>query len=66
MFPLLQVGSVALQIPGLILLICLWFGMNVAEKEAIRQKRPSEFVYGLTMFGLLGGIFGARLWYVGR
>jgi phosphatidylglycerol:prolipoprotein diacylglycerol transferase len=66
MFPLLQLGSFALQVPGVILLAGLWIGLNVAEKEAVRQKRPSELVYGLVMAALAGGILGARLWYVGR
>ncbi len=66
MFPLLQLGPFALPVPGVILLISLWIGLNVAEKEALRQKRPSELVYGLVMAGLIGGIVGARLWYVGR
>lgn len=66
MFPLLQLGSVAVQVPGLILLAGLWIGLNVAEREAARQKRPSDIVYGLVMAAIIGGVFGARLWYVGR
>ncbi|GAB4262616.1 MAG: prolipoprotein diacylglyceryl transferase [Candidatus Promineifilaceae bacterium] len=66
MFPLLQLGPVALQVPGLILLAGLWIGLNVSEKEAVRQKRPSDIVYGLVMAAITGGILGARLWYVGR
>ncbi len=66
MFPLLQLGPVAVQVPGLILLAGLWIGLNVSEKEAVRQKQPPELVYGLIMAALIGGILGARLWYVGR
>ena len=66
MFPLLQYGQYALPVSGVILLITLWIGLNVAEKEAVRQKRPSDLVYGLVMAALVGGILGARLWYVGR
>lgn len=66
MFPLLQFGPFALPVPGVLLIISLWLALNAAEKEALRQKRPSDFVYNLTIFGLVGGILGARLWYVGR
>lgn len=66
MFPLFQIGPYALPVAGVTLLVSLWIGLNVAEKEAERQKRPSEIVYGLIMAGLVGGILGARLWYVGR
>lgn len=66
MFPLLQFGPIAIQVPGLVLLAGLWLGLNLAEKEAVRQKQPPEPVYGLVMAALVGGILGARLWYVGR
>ncbi|RME07214.1 MAG: hypothetical protein D6816_06900 [Bacteroidetes bacterium] len=66
MFPLLQLGPVAVQVPGLILLAGFWIGLNVSEKEAVRQKRPSELVYNLIMPALAVGLVGARLWYVGR
>ncbi len=66
MFPLLQLGPVALQVPGLILLITLWFSLTVAEKEAKRLNQPHDAVYGLVMTALVGGVIGARLWYVAR
>ncbi|MFQ5433280.1 MAG: prolipoprotein diacylglyceryl transferase [Anaerolineae bacterium] len=66
MFPLLQLGPIAIQVPGLILLIAVWLGLTLSEKEAIRQKRPSEPIYGLVMTGIVGGVLGAKLWYVGR
>jgi phosphatidylglycerol:prolipoprotein diacylglycerol transferase len=66
MFPLFQIGSVAIQVPGLILLLALWIGLNIAEKEAKRRNQPPEEVYGLIMIALLGGIIGGRLWYVVR
>ena len=66
MFPLWQLGSFALEVPGVILLASLWIGLNVAEKEAVRQKWAPQLVYGLFMAALAGGILGARLWYVGR
>lgn len=66
MFPLLQLGPYALQVPGLILIASLWLGLNVSEKEAKRQKYPPEVIYSLVFYALIAGIIGARLWYVGR
>ncbi len=66
MFPLLQLGPVALQVPGMILLVTLWFSLTVAEKEAKRLGQPHDAAYGLVMTALVGGIIGARLWYVAR
>ncbi len=65
MYPLLQLGPVALQVPGLILLITLWGSLNLMEKEAKRLQQPPEAVYGLSTTALIGGVIGARLWYVG-
>jgi phosphatidylglycerol---prolipoprotein diacylglyceryl transferase len=66
MFPLLQLGPIALQVPGLFLLLALWIGVSVSEKEAIRQNRSPELIYGLFTSIVVSGILGAKLWYVGR
>lgn len=66
MFPLLQLGSYALPLPGVILLAAMWIGLSLAEKEARRQNRPPEPLYGLVMFFLIGGALGARLGYAVR
>jgi phosphatidylglycerol:prolipoprotein diacylglycerol transferase len=66
MYPLLQLGPYALQVPGLILIVSLWLSLNVAEKEAKRQKYPSDVIYSLVFYPLIASIIGARLWYVGR
>ena len=66
MYPLLQLGPIAIQVPGLILVLATWLGLSLSEKEAVRQKRPPEPLYGLVMTGIISGILGAKLWYVGR
>lgn len=66
MFPLLQLGPYALQVPGLILIVSLWLGLNVAEKEAKREKYRPEIIYSLVFVALIAGIIGARMLYVGR
>ncbi len=63
MFPILQIGPVALQAPGLILLISLWIGITLAEKSAKLHGLSAENLSNLILIALLSGIIGARLIY---
>ncbi len=60
MFPLLQLGSYALQVPGLILIASLWLSLVVAEKEANRQKYRPEIIYTLVFLALISDIADSR------
>jgi prolipoprotein diacylglyceryl transferase len=51
---------------SLTLLIGLWTGITLAEKEARRLKFAKDQIYNLTFVGLLAGIVGARLVYAAR
>jgi phosphatidylglycerol:prolipoprotein diacylglycerol transferase len=64
MIPVLQVGPVSLQAPGLILLMGLWFGLIVAERLAPRFGANPNQVYNLVFAALIAGLLGARLSYV--
>ncbi len=69
MFPILQVGPLAIQVPGLILLAGLWVGLNLSERFI--QTRSERFVgpddiSKLTLIGLITAFLGARLGYVLR
>lgn len=67
MLPILQIGPLAIQTPGLILLLGLWFGLTLAEKLAqSEQKVDPAGIYNLALTALLAGIVGARLFYVAR
>jgi len=68
MFPVLQIGSLALPVPGLALLLGVWIGLWLAakRKEAARLKLNPEAVYNLAFIGLAAGLIGARLAYVAR
>lgn len=66
MFPLLQLGPLALRLPGLFLLSGLWLGLRLVEKESRRQKLPTVTIYNLVFYGVVAGVIGARLWYAGR
>ncbi len=66
MFPILQIGPLAIQAPGLFLLAGAWVALNVVEREAPRYKTSAAVVSNLILIGLLAGILGARLWYAIR
>ncbi len=66
MFPILQLGPLAIQVPGLALLIGVWVGLALAEKEATRLKLNPDAVYSLAFTGLVAGVIGARLAYAAR
>lgn len=66
MLPTLQVGPLAVQTPGLIILVGVWLGLNLAERWAVRHGLRGEQVYNLTFTMLIAGLMGARLAYVVR
>jgi phosphatidylglycerol:prolipoprotein diacylglycerol transferase len=68
MLPVLQIGSVAIPVPGLALLIGVWVALWLAasRKEAIRLKLNPDTIYRLAFSGLVAGLIGARLAYVAR
>jgi phosphatidylglycerol:prolipoprotein diacylglycerol transferase len=66
MLPILNVGPLAIQMPGLLLLAGVWLGSIAAEKEAQRRSVSAEAVTNLIFFGLLAGVVGARLGYALR
>jgi phosphatidylglycerol:prolipoprotein diacylglycerol transferase len=66
MVPVLQVGPLALPVPGLTLLIGVWIGLWLAEREAVRLRLDPGAVYNLAFIGLFAGLIGARLAYVAR
>ena len=64
MFPIIQIGPMALQTPGLILLIGLWLGLVLSERLAPRfQAKPND-VYNLVFVALIAGLIGARVSFV--
>ncbi|GAB4482772.1 MAG: hypothetical protein OHK0031_05560 [Anaerolineales bacterium] len=61
MFPTLQLGPLSLQTPGLILLLALWLGLEVMERQARRSSQNAETLYNLVFTALTVGLLGARL-----
>ena len=66
MFPFIRLGPFLLQLPGLALLLGIWIGSSLAEKEAARLRLNVTAVYNLIFFGLIAGVVGARLAYAAR
>jgi prolipoprotein diacylglyceryltransferase len=63
MLPIIQVGPLALQAPGLVLLAGLWIGLLLAERRASRFGENPADLYNLVFIGLIAGMIGARLSY---
>jgi prolipoprotein diacylglyceryltransferase len=62
----LQVGSLAIPVPGLALLLGVWAALWLSEKEASRLHLDPDAIYTLVFIGLVAGLVGARLAYVLR
>jgi len=66
MLPVLQVGPLAIQLPGLLLLAGVWLASSVIEKQAPRLKLSSAALSNMMFLGLVVGLLSARLWYALR
>ena len=63
MLPIIHLGPLAVQTPGLILLLGVWFALDVTEKHAVRFGISSSKVSRLMLWGVISGILGARIGY---
>ena len=59
-----QLGHFALRWYGLMIAIAVLVGFAVALREAKRRGISEDDVYGVGMWGVLGGFIGARLFHV--
>ena len=66
MFPILQVGPLAIQLPGLLLLAGVWVGSAMIEREAPKHGLSGTTLGSLVFYGLVAGLLGARLGYALR
>jgi phosphatidylglycerol:prolipoprotein diacylglycerol transferase len=64
MLPILQIGPLAIQTPGLILLFGLWTGLYLSEKFAIKKDIDPGILYHLVFWVLISALIGARLGYI--
>jgi prolipoprotein diacylglyceryltransferase len=66
MLPILNIGPLAIQVPGLVLIIGLWLGVSLAERYSNRYGISSNTLYNLVFISIIAGFLGARLTYVFR
>ncbi len=66
MLPILNIGPLALQTPGLILIIGIWVGLTQAEKYARRLQINPDRIYTLVMIALAVTVITARLAYAAQ
>ncbi len=66
MLPIIQLGPLSLQAPGLFFLISLWIGITLAEKNSPRYKLSADHVSSLIMVALVAGVLGGRIAYVAQ
>jgi phosphatidylglycerol---prolipoprotein diacylglyceryl transferase len=63
MFPILQIWHVAIQTPGLILLLGFWLAWEMAERFSRRLNLTAPWANTLVTLGLVTAVIGGRLAY---
>ena len=66
MFPILHLGPLAIQTPGLFLLAGIWIATSIIEKEAPKRGLSTSALSNLILLALVTGVIGARAWYAVR
>lgn len=64
MFPILQIGPLAIQLSGLLLLAGVWIATTLIERTAPRFKISPATVSSMIFYALIAGLLGARIGYV--
>lgn len=66
MLPIVNLGPLAIQLPGLIILLGIWLGLTLAERFSEKNGIASTTLYNLVFIAMLGGVIGARLSFLIR
>jgi phosphatidylglycerol---prolipoprotein diacylglyceryl transferase len=66
MLPVLQIGPLAVQAPGLVLLLGFWIGLTLSERYAVHFNVDKDHLSNVVWIALVAGVVGARLVFVGR
>ena len=66
MVPIIHIGQIAVQTPGLVILLGMWVGLNLAEKQARFYDTNSNKLLNLITIIIITGLIGARLIFVFR
>ena len=63
MLPVLHIGRLAIQTPGLVLLVGIWLGLWLSEKKCTGSAIKPETINNLEFAGLIAMVVGGRLAY---
>lgn len=66
MLPVIQIGPLALQTPGLIIILGMWLGITLGERHSSDSRVPPHVLENLILIMVASGLVGARLAYVIR
>jgi phosphatidylglycerol---prolipoprotein diacylglyceryl transferase len=66
MLPIVQLGPLAIPVPGLVLLGGFWLGLTLAERNASRRGLNPNHLSSLVLVMLISGAIGGRLAYAIR
>ena len=66
MLPAVHLGPLMLQVPGLMLLLGLWLGLEAASRFAPRVRISGDTLANVVLIGLGVGAIAARLGYAAR
>ena len=64
MIPIIHIGQIAVQTPGLLILLGMWVGLNLAEKQARFYDTNSNKLLNLITISIITGLIGARLIFI--
>lgn len=64
MLPVLQIGPLAIQFPGLVLILGIWLGLTISERTAEKFNVSDSHIYNLVFLNLFVGLIGARVSYI--
>ena len=64
MFPVIQVGKLAIQTPGLLIILGLYLGISLAEHFLPKEKISVNQFYAIIFIGFGVGIIGARFFFI--
>lgn len=63
MYPVLNLGPLAIHVPGLILLVGVWFGLWWVDRGAARTAIDRDWLSSTLLMALGGGLIAARIAY---
>ncbi|GAB4524154.1 MAG: prolipoprotein diacylglyceryl transferase [Anaerolineales bacterium] len=66
MFPVLHIGPLAIQAPGLFLLAGLWLGMSLTERYSVQFGVKKAHLSDVIFWSVLVGLLAARLTYAAQ